>query len=192
MPHHEESDRIERALAHCAQAQRPFRGVVYRATRMRYANRRDLLSGEGSRLHGGRWNPPGSCDAVYAALDAESAFHELLHSYRAYGVPLVSATPLVLVAIRVNLQEVLDLTDGRLRQRIHVSRQDLLEGDWLKTQESGAEALSQCMGRIACALGCEGLVVPTRRTTPNLVVFPGNLKSGSVLAIENKERLPAP
>src|SRR5437870_6910515 len=54
----------------------PWSGVVYRATSPHYASSRDLVSGEGARLHGGRWNAPGTFAAVYASLDPQTAMAE--------------------------------------------------------------------------------------------------------------------
>jgi len=44
---------------------RPLKDIFYRSTTTKYADDTDLITGEGSRLHGGRWNPPGIA-AVYA------------------------------------------------------------------------------------------------------------------------------
>ena len=45
----------------------PFADTVFRAVSPEYASSKDLLSGRGSRLHGGRWNPHGAVSAVLAA-----------------------------------------------------------------------------------------------------------------------------
>jgi RES domain-containing protein len=49
----------------------------YRSATPQYAREPDLLTGEGSRLHGGRWNPPGIA-AVYASFAPETAMEEML------------------------------------------------------------------------------------------------------------------
>lgn len=55
-----------------------FRGTLYRVSDPTYANTRDLLTGEGSRKYGGRWNKPGSLAVVYLAQSIEGAIAETL------------------------------------------------------------------------------------------------------------------
>lgn len=71
------------------------RGIVFRSVTPKYARSADLLSGAGSRRVGGRWNPPGHMNAVYASLDAESAMREVLSHYRDHGIPEHEAMPRV-------------------------------------------------------------------------------------------------
>ena len=55
-----------------------WQGTVYRAVGTEYANKRDLLSGEGTKRFGSRWTAPGSFTAVHASLDAKTAVAESL------------------------------------------------------------------------------------------------------------------
>lgn len=64
-----------------------FDGVVYRSSTPRYATEADILTGEGSRRVGGRWNPTGIA-AVYASLTSETAMAETLAHNRYYLVPI--------------------------------------------------------------------------------------------------------
>jgi len=48
-----------------------LRGVVYRWSEPTYATKEDLLTGEGSRRFGGRWNPR-SFATVYAAFTGKN------------------------------------------------------------------------------------------------------------------------
>ena len=62
--------------------------TAYRSTTPEYAKEADLITGEGSRLHGSRWNPPGIA-AVSASFTPETAMEESLAHFRYYGIPLI-------------------------------------------------------------------------------------------------------
>lgn len=68
------------------------------------------LTGEGARLYGGRWNPPGVA-LVYAAATPELAFLETL--VHLDGMPLNRLPPYVLVTLALpdEIVEVVPLTD---------------------------------------------------------------------------------
>ncbi len=85
-----------------------WRGTVYRAVGIEYANKRDLLSGEGTKRFGGRWTAPGSFAAVHASLDVKTAVAESLGTQQQYGIAVAVRLPLTLVAIDVRLQELID------------------------------------------------------------------------------------
>jgi RES domain-containing protein len=81
--------------------------TAFRALQTEYANRRDLLSGEGTRRYGGRWTPPGSFATVHASLDAPTALAESLGTRQRYGLPVAERLPLTLVAFDFRLQALL-------------------------------------------------------------------------------------
>jgi RES domain-containing protein len=62
--------------------------TAYRSTTPEYAKEADLNTGEGSKLHGSRWNPPGIA-AVYASFTPETAMEESLAHFRNYGFPFM-------------------------------------------------------------------------------------------------------
>jgi hypothetical protein len=66
--------------------------TAYRSTTPEYAKEADLNTGEGSKLHGSRWNPPGIA-AVYASFTPETAMEESLAHFRYYGIPFHAAMP---------------------------------------------------------------------------------------------------
>ena len=122
-------------------------GVIYRVASVRRANPADLIAGVGSQLTGGRWTPPGAFRAVYASLEEVTALDEARQQNLRLGVPPWMALPLVLTAIEVDLEPVLDLTDGRVRRALRVSRARMLGEPWWVLQERGQEALTQALGR---------------------------------------------
>lgn len=80
-----------------------WQGLVYRAHHPRWAW--DPDSGEGARLHGGRFNPPGMA-ALYTSLRPETAWLEAQAGFA------FKAQPMTLCAYRVDCAGVLDLTDA--------------------------------------------------------------------------------
>lgn len=164
-------------------------GTVYRAVDVRYSNRSDIITGEGSRLWGQRWNPKGIA-AVYGALKPELAVREALQKRLRAVDELV---PLVLVAIDVRLTKIVDLSAARVLEALQATRQELLDEDWIGTQIKGEMARTQRLGQVAFEMGLSGLLVPSARSSRgrNLVVFPMNLSSNEVLRVQRSDLLPS-
>jgi RES domain-containing protein len=163
---------------------RPWSGIAYRSASPAYAGGKDLLSGEGVRRHGGRWNAAGAFAAVYASLKPETAIAEALAHFRYYAIPDADAMPRVVVALDASLAALADLTDGRARRVLRVSRRRMRGDGWRRSAGRGRESLTQAIGRAAYEAGLEALLVPSAadRNGANLVVFPARLRPGSRLA----------
>jgi len=183
-------DELKKRLQQVRQSAIGFLSTVYRSSTPKYANQSDLLTGEGSRRFGGRWNPVG-ISAVYASLSPETAMAETLAHNRYYGIPVEDAMPRTFVAIEVSLKEVIDLRIGTVRQRLKVSLDRMVNVDWRTVVQSGAEPLPQRIGRAASDIGLEGLIVPSAADSSghNLLVFPPNLEGNSKIRVLNTERL---
>src|SRR5262245_6270381 len=97
---------------------------------------------------------------VYASLEPQTTVAGAFAHHRYYGLPLETALPRVLVSIQVVLQRVLNLTDQRVRRRLGVTREQLLEEDWRDLNRQRKEALTQALGRLAWEAEWEGLLVP--------------------------------
>lgn len=177
--------RLLGAVHRCREASAGWAGVAFRSCSPRYARGGDLLSGEGSRRWGGRWNPPGRFAAVYAALDAETALGESLAMVRYYGLPEHRAMPRVFVGLEIRLGVVLDLGDGAVRRRLGVSQQRMVEEDWRAGFGTERLGVTQLVGWAAYAAGFGGMLVPSaaRAGGVNIVVFPANLGPGSMLRV---------
>jgi RES domain-containing protein len=173
-------------------AAKPWSGTWYRAITAEYANRQDLLAGVGSRMTGGRWNALGSFNAVYGCLEPETAMAEALANYRGYGIPVSEAMPLVFVAVAVELQAALDLTDRESQRVLGVSARAMRSAPWRVLQGRGQEALTQALGRIAWEERLEGILVPSARVAGavNIVLFPGRRRAGSSWRIQRARMLP--
>jgi hypothetical protein len=71
---------------------------------------------------------------------------------------------------------VLDLTDRKFVAGIGLSL-TLLRAPWQAHQDAGREAVTQAIGRAACAAGFDGILSPSarRKGGVNLTMFPDNL-----------------
>lgn len=177
-------------MARLAASAVSFEGVVYRSGTPKYATETDLLTGEGSRRHGGRWNPVGIA-MVYAAFTPETAMAETLAHNRYYGIPIEDAMPRTFVAIEVKAQTLLDFRLGEVRRRLQVSEDRILTVDWRSQVRRGREPITQILGRAAHAGPWEGLIVPSTADPDghNLLVFPDKLCPGSELRVVNADKL---
>lgn len=78
---HPEFDQLLRRVATMIARADQLRAVAFRCSEPTYATKDDLLTGEGSRKHGGRWNPPSSFAAVCAAFSDATALAEAKANY---------------------------------------------------------------------------------------------------------------
>ena len=163
--------------------------VVFRCAEPTYATEADLLTGEGSRINGGRWNPPSSFATVYTAFTDTTALAEAKANHLYYGLDPADVLPRVIVAVNLELAKVLDLTNGMVRKSMGVSATRMRQDDWRAMNRRGQESLTQAIGRAAYQSSLEGLVVPACDGGKNLVWFPGNLLGGSKATIRNPHKL---
>lgn len=181
------------AIRSCLPRAVSFRSMVMRSVGIRHANAKDIFSGDGAAVRGGRWNPPG-IKAVYASWSVITAVHEAYQELLRFGFPAAAIRPRAFCGAAVTLQSVLDLTDKDIRRVLGFTLAELVEEDWLAIQQEGDESWTQAIGRGALEAGFEGLLAPSARDRPdgvNLVVFSANLRRGSTIDIIGKEDLPA-
>jgi RES domain-containing protein len=190
IPPHADSDRIREGMIRCVPLAITWSGDLFRATGQDYANQRDVLTGEGGRKAGGRYNARGSFRALYNAIDMETAMSESLAYSRQQGIPDANVLPLTFVCVRASYLKVLNFTDGKVRQTLGISKERLLQ-PWRAEQEAGREALTQAMGRLARASGFQAILYDSAqvRGGRNLVVFPDRVQVGQ-LRLVNNHRLP--
>jgi RES domain-containing protein len=120
-PYHADSPRLARGIRRCVPLAARLTGILYRVASVRRSNPDDLVAGIGSLLTGGRWTPPGAFRAVYASRDEVTGLDEARQQNLRLGVPTWMALPLVVTALEVNLEPILDLTNGRVRRVLRVS-----------------------------------------------------------------------
>ncbi|MBI3469377.1 MAG: RES family NAD+ phosphorylase [Planctomycetes bacterium] len=189
---HPKTGELRVALRKCLSHARPWSGTIYRFATVQHANRANLLSGAGSRRHGGRWNPPGMFNCVYGSLDPHAAMEESFASFTAFGIPPEKARPRVFVAVTLKLYPVLDITATTVLKSLRLTEEELRAVDWQDAQTRGEEALTQAIGRLAWEEKLEALIVPSARQigSLNLVLFPGRRRRGSSWKIQGARDLP--
>lgn len=102
--------------------------------------RYDPRSGEGARINGGRFNPPGSFPALYLCETRPCAVAELARLGMRHVVGVEGLLPRMLYEYRLELHQVLDLTDEQVRDAIGISVETLTGDDWSVCQIIGTEA----------------------------------------------------
>lgn len=125
-----------------------FNGQGFRHLGPRY----DPLSGEGARLHGGRFNPPGSFPVLYLCQSRPCAVAELKRLGERQSIGVEGLLPRVLYRYEIELDRVLDLTDGDVRSHVGLGTDVLTGPDWTACQD---------LGVVAHALGASGINSPS-------------------------------
>lgn len=173
----------------------PFSGEVFRFIDPRFSTVNDQFSGKGSLFADGRWSlhRNGHCVA-FTSLQAETAFAEALAAVRYYGFPDSKAAPLVFVTAGIDLERVVDLREGKVRQQLRISKAAICETDWRAENYHLREALTQAWGRAFVENGIEAVLVPSAAWPQgsNLVAFPGNFKKKSHFSVIRKIDWPRP
>ncbi len=137
----------------------PFTGEGWRHIAPRY----DPMSGEGARLHGGRFNPPGSFPVLYICQSRPCAVAELKRLGERQAIGVEGLLPRVLYRYEIELDRVLDLTSRDGRAQVGLSMDVLTGPDWTASQE---------LGVAAHALGAKGVNSPSATGVGNvLAVF---------------------
>lgn len=148
-------------------------GTLYRFQTLDYPASRDVLSGRGAAVRGGRWNLPG-LRTIYGSTTDTTALEECKANDRYYGI--VTKSPRLLVAIQAELTLVLDLTNPVIRRTLDITLAELAAEDWRKLQASGRESLTQVLGRAVAETGGSGLLSRSAAVHGgvNVAIFPGN------------------
>lgn len=148
-------------------------GVWYRCVETSFAH--ELISGEGARIHGGRWNPLGSFCAVYLSGSPETALQEYLARSRRMKWPDHQSLPMVMAGVVVKASRVLDTTNPSIAKLLEVFLKSE-KAHWRSIQ-SQREAASQALGRAARAAGIQGIIYLSQQIPrgKNIVLFPDQL-----------------
>lgn len=128
-----------------------LQGVAYRAHNPKWSW--SPLSGEGARVHGGRFNARGVA-ALYLSLDWQTAIVEASQGF-AYRIP-----PLTIVSYEVDCEEIADLTSAEERGRHRVSSK-AMSCAWRLLADTGAPVPSWRIAERLMEAGIAGIVVPS-------------------------------
>jgi RES domain-containing protein len=154
--------------------------VAQTATAFRNQSPRyDPRSGEGARINGGRFNPPGSFPTLYLCETRPCVVAELTRQGTRHVVGVEGLLPRVLHRYELHLHRMLDLTDRDTRTQIGITTDEFVADDWTMCQQLGTEAheLGDQGVRTYSATGVDTV----------LVVFPEML-GGSLTTVEVAER----
>jgi len=164
----------------------PWTGTLFRFQTVDFPAPKDVLSGEGARQRGGRWNPPGLA-TLYGSTTDTTALQECKANDRYYGV--VTRSPRLLVAIEARLARMLDLTTPAMRRKLGVTLAELASEDWRKLLAAGRENLTQALGRAVAASGGSGFLARSAAVPwgVNVVVFPGIGVRDRLAVVEGKK-----
>jgi RES domain-containing protein len=170
----------------------PWRGNVVRQALPRYMSRPYRLTGLGPVRAGGRYTVPSLMPTVYASTDAMTLAAELSYKAPRYGLTPGQLRAQLMVGMRWEIQEVVDLTMAATLGLLGVSKAELVSCDWLAEQNAGREALTQAIARAAFERQAEGLVVPSARRPGgvNIVYFPSHRRDGSVIETPDEANIP--
>ncbi|WP_179506842.1 MULTISPECIES: RES domain-containing protein [unclassified Sphingomonas] len=128
-----------------------FDGLVYRAHHPAWAY--DPESGEGARIHGGRFNRPGT-PCFYSALSLETAWLEAQQGFA------FKAQPLTICTYRAELADIIDLTDSAVCESVGVTANQLGCAWELLVGARKAVPTWELADRLLAG-GCAGVVVPS-------------------------------
>ena len=149
----------------------PWSGTLFRFQTLNFPAPRDVLSGEGAKWRGGRWNLPGLA-TLYGSTTDTTALEECKAIDRYYGVETKS--PRLLVAIEASLMRVLNLTSPEIRGPL---------------QASGRESFTQAIGRAVATTGGSGLLVRSAAVHEGIngVVFPRACAKDLLTVVEGEK-----
>lgn len=132
----------------------------------------DALSGEGARIRGGRFNPPSSFPVLYICRSRPCVVAELERLGTLEGIGLEGLLPRSLYKYEYELEKVLNLTDGSVRDLIGIDRNVLTGPDWTTCREIGVAFH---------AIGVQGILTPSATGVGEvLAVFVQNIGLGVV------------
>ena len=158
----------------------------------RLSDPEEHLLGQGSFLHGGRWNAIGSFRAVYGSTEDTVAVAESRATADYAGVAWPFRTPRLLVAIELSLQAVLDLYEHfDPRQKLGLTRGRAARGRLAKDTGARCRELYAGDRKGGFVNGGEGLLVPSARVPAgvNVVYFPENQRKSSRVTVLESEKL---
>ena len=160
-------------------------GDFFRSVAFRYIHPDDVISGEGTRLHGGRFVPVG-VRAVYASLEEETALREVTTRRSSLGGRShisVGEYPRMTYILSVATNRNLDLAATLPSELANVVRFCLRGPGYSLSQELAASWISE---------GIDSVVFPSATGVGrNVAVYLANAAAGSVVVRNRAEVLAA-
>jgi len=167
----------------------PWKGISFRSVTLDFAKPEQIVSGEGSREYGGRWNAPGLFPVVYSSTRPGTAIDEAFHLAADFQLSTNDIKPRVTCGIEWQLSSTIDLTVTDVPSWIEIEA--WLKEDFGKINDGGAETLCQAFGRAARSAGVVAMLCPSARVRNgvNLVVFRDRLAESDRMRVLGKAEL---
>ena len=161
----------------------PLKGVYFRSVEYRYMDPADVLSGAGTRAHGGRFAAVGIRAVYLSATDSGASKEVTARKARLGGAPQISTDkyPRVVYAVAVNLKRALDLSAlGSSQAGEAVRLACLNKADLTASMELSRELEAE---------GIQGLLFPSVvGGDDNLVVYRANC-GHRTLTLQNEQQV---
>ncbi len=139
---------------------------------------RDPLSGEGALRYGGRWNPEGEFEALYASLSEAALRAEMERQLARSGVPRLRFFPRRVVELEVEFEKMADLTRASTRRRLGITLGDMRGDDLSKCQRLAARLREE---------GWQAILYPSAAGKgTHMVVFPDRLPRNAMRVMGEK------
>jgi len=164
-------------------------GLTFRSVELEHASPNKILSGEGSRRFGGRWNAPGTFPVIYSSTRPATAIEEAFQLAADYELLPDDLKPRITCGIEWDLDPVIDLTRENLPSWLKPA--NWMQEDFLRINDSGFETLCQAFGRAARNSMISGIVYPSARVEGgvNLVVFRDRLRRNETMRLLGEDEL---
>jgi RES domain len=170
---------------------RPARwaGVTFRSVELEHANPDEILSGEGSRRFGGRWNAPETFPVIYSSTRPGTAIEEAFQLASDYDLSPEDLKPRITCGIEWDLARVIDLTQSKLPAWLKLKT--WMQEDFLHINDSGFETLCQSFGRAARNSMISAILCLSARVEDgvNLVVFRDRLRRNETMRLLGEDEL---
>ena len=154
------------AIAAWAATAKPLKGIYYRSVEYRYMDPKEVLSGKGAALYGGRFASPGTRAVYLAESDSDASREVLARKQRLGGNAQITLDkyPRIVFGVSVSLERVLDFTKRGLPNKLMSVRQNCLDPNHLTS--------SMALGDLLRGRSIQGLVFRSAvGTGKNLIVY---------------------
>jgi len=166
-----------------------WQSITFRSVELEHATPKEIISGEGSLRHGGRWNAPETFPVIYSSTRPGTAVEEAFRLAADYELSPDDLKPRITCGIASDLARVIDLTRSALPTWLKLA--EWMFEDFSGINRSGFETLCQAFGRAARNSGISALLCPSVRVAEgiNLVVFRDRLRKAEMVQLLGEEEL---
>jgi len=164
-------------------------GLTFRSVELEHASPDEILSGEGSRRFGGRWNAPETFPVIYSSTRPGTAIEEAFQLAADYELSPDDLKPRITCGVEWDLARVIDLTQNNLPAWLKLA--NWMQEDFLRINDAGFETLCQAFGRAARNSMISAILCPSARMEGgvNVVVFRDRLRRTETMRLLGEDEL---